>query len=252
MTPVLMLVLGLTITATSFLSGIFGMAGGMILIGILLAALPLVDAMALHAVTQMASNGWRGLLWWRHVRLAAAAAYLTGCCAAMLLWSFFRYVPSAPTAMLFLGLTPFAARLLPEGLKPDAGRISHGVVYGAICMCLLLLTGVAGPLIDTYFLGGKLDRREIVATKALCQLFGHGVKLFYFSSVIEQAASVDPAMMVVAIATSMVGTTFARRFLEAMSDAQYRTWAGRIIASISGYYVLQGTYLLIPRGLVFP
>jgi hypothetical protein len=40
--------------------------------------------------------------------------------------------------------------------------------------------------------------------------------------------------------------------LEAMSDTQYRTWAGRLIASISGYYVLQGAYLLIARGLVVP
>lgn len=252
MTPVLMLVLALVMAATSFLSGIFGMAGGMILIGVLLALMPVPQAMALHAVTQMASNGWRGLLWWRHVRPAAAASYLAGCCAAMLLWSFWRYVPSAPTAMLFLGLTPFTVRLLPERLKPDAARVSHGLVYGAICMCLLLLTGVVGPLIDMYFLGGKLDRREIVATKAVCQLFGHGVKLFYFSSVIDQAATVDPIMIVVAIVASMVGTSAARRFLEAMSDTQYRTWAGRLITSISGYYVLQGAYLLIPRGLPIP
>ena len=37
-------------------------------------------------------------------------------------------------------------------------------------MTLMLLTGVSGPLIDTFFLGGKFDRREIVATKAACQV----------------------------------------------------------------------------------
>ena len=252
MTALVMLVLGLAMVATAFLSGLFGMAGGMILIGILLAILPLPEAMALHAVTQMASNGWRGLLWWRHVRPRAATAYLAGASAAILLWSFFRYVPSAPTAMLFLGLTPFAVQVLPARLRPDAGRAGHGVVYGAICMSLLLLTGVAGPLIDTYFLGGRLDRREIVATKALCQIVGHGVKLVYFSNVIDQAASLDVRMMLVAIAASMLGTTAARRFLEAISDAQFRTWATRVIASISGYYVLQGTYLLFAPAFAQP
>jgi hypothetical protein len=34
-------------------------------------------------------------------------------------------------------------------------------------MTLMLLTGVTGPLIDQYFLGGRYDRREIVATKAV-------------------------------------------------------------------------------------
>ena len=47
MTPVVMSVVALSMFATAFLSGIFGMAGGMILIGILLALLPLPAAMAL-------------------------------------------------------------------------------------------------------------------------------------------------------------------------------------------------------------
>ena len=59
MSSLVVTLLLLTMVATSFLSGIFGMAGGMILIGVLLALLPLPQAMVLHAVTQMASNGWR-------------------------------------------------------------------------------------------------------------------------------------------------------------------------------------------------
>ena len=86
MSPLLIAALCLTMVGTSFLSGIFGMAGGMILVGILLALLPLPDAMMLHGVTQMASNGWRALLWWRYVRWSAvtlvppAAAPLRCCC----------------------------------------------------------------------------------------------------------------------------------------------------------------------------
>ena len=61
MTPLLIAALGLLMVATAFLSGMFGMAGGLILIGVLLALLPLPTAMVLHAITQMASNGWRAL-----------------------------------------------------------------------------------------------------------------------------------------------------------------------------------------------
>ena len=77
MATTLMLTLGLTMLGTSFLSGVFGMAGGLILIGVLLALLPLPEAMALHAITQMASNGWRGLLWWRYVRWSAISTFLS-------------------------------------------------------------------------------------------------------------------------------------------------------------------------------
>ena len=68
MTPLLIAALGLLMVATAFLSGLFGMAGGLILIGVLLTILPLPSAMVLHAITQMASNGWRAFLWRAHIR----------------------------------------------------------------------------------------------------------------------------------------------------------------------------------------
>ncbi len=76
----------LTMVATAFLSGIFGMAGGLVLIGILLVLMPVPEAMMLHGVTQLASNGWRGILWIRHVRWSAIAAYLGGCALALIAW----------------------------------------------------------------------------------------------------------------------------------------------------------------------
>ena len=249
MTAALLTALGLCMVGTAFLSGIFGMAGGLILIGILLVLLPVPEAMALHAVTQMASNGWRGLLWWRHVRLRAAAGYLVGSFLALGVWSFIQFVPDKPLATLLLGVAPFAVRLLPAQLKPDAAQLDHGVAYGAVCMSLLLLTGVAGPLVDTFFLGGKLGRREIVATKALCQIVGHAMKLIYFAGIAARASDIDGTLIAVAITASVVGTTVARRFLEAMSDMQYRTWSAYVVTSISSCYVLQGAYLFIAPAL---
>lgn len=234
-----------TMVGTSFLSGIFGMAGGLILVGVLLAILPLPAAMMLHGVTQLASNAWRALLWWRHIRWMPVAAYVAGCGLALLGWSMVRYVPDTPVALLMLGITPFMARLAPKSLRANPESPQQGVVYGVICMTLILLTGVAGPLIDTFFLGGKLDRREIVATKSACQVVGHGAKLIYFGGVIDQAASVDPILAGLAIAATMIGTSLASRVLEAMSDLQFRLWANRIITTIAAYYIIDGSYLLI-------
>lgn len=244
MNPLLVVTLCAAMVGTSFLSGIFGMAGGLILVGILLALLPVQDAMVLHGVTQMASNGWRALLWFRHVRWRPVAAYVAGCTVALLLWSFTRYVPDKPMALLLLGLTPFAARLAPADLRPNPDSPIHGALYGLICMCLMLLTGVTGPLVDTFFLGGKLDRKEIVASKAACQVFSHAMKLIYFGGLIDQAGSVAPIMAGLAIVASMTGTSLAARVLEALTDHQFRVWANRIITAICGYYVMHGAVLL--------
>ena len=108
----------------------------------------------------------------------------------------------------------------------------------------LLLTGVSGPLVDTFFLGAKLDRREIMATKAACQVFGHGAKLAYFGGIVDRAAGVDPVLAALAVMSSMLGTSLARRLLETMTDAQFRRWANRLITAVALYYVAQGTYLL--------
>jgi uncharacterized membrane protein YfcA len=249
MSATLMMVLLATMVATSFLSGIFGMAGGMILMGLLLALLPLPAAMALHAVAQIASNGWRGVLWIGHVRWRAAAAYIIGCLIALVAWSFFRYVPSKPLALFALGITPFLLLLLPARLKPDPENLLHGAFYGTACMTLMLLTGVAGPLVDSYFLGGRLNRKEIVATKAICQIFGHGAKLLYFGGLIDQAASVDPWLVIWVVAASMIGTALAKPVLERLNDTDYRTWAQRIITTIACAYLLQGGYLMAASAL---
>ena len=245
MLPATIAILVSAMVGTAFLSGIFGMAGGLILVGILLAIMPLPEAMMLHGITQLASNGWRGLLWIKYVHWRPVAAYIGGCAVAMIAWSYFRYVPSTPLALILLGVTPFMIRVIPAQFRPSPESHVQTAGCGVICMSLILLTGVSGPLVDTFFLNGKMDRREIVATKAICQMFGHLAKILYFGAIIDQAASLDPMIAALAIAASMVGTTLATRVLQAMTDKQFRAWANGIITVIAGYYIVQGAYLFV-------
>jgi uncharacterized protein len=246
-TALMMTGLGGLMVATAFLSGLFGMAGGMILIGVLLMLMPLPSAMVLHAITQMASNGWRAFLWRAHIRWRPVCVYLIGCALALLLWSITRYVPDKPTALLLLGVTPFLARILPSEIKPNPDSVWQGTLYGSICMGLMLMTGVSGPLLDTFFLGGNFERRAIIATKATCQVASHLTKLIYFGGIIDQAATLDPRLAVIAVAASMLGTTLSRRVLEAMSDQQFRRWANRLITTVASYYILHGSWLFLAR-----
>ena len=247
MTTLMIAALGALMVATAFLSGLFGMAGGLVLIGVLLALMPLPTAMVLHAVTQMASNGWRAVLWRAHIRWRPVFVYLIGCAVALGLWSVTRYVPDKPVALLLLGVTPFMARMLPSSVKPDPENIWQGALYGSICMGLMLMTGVSGPLLDTFFLGGNFERREIIATKATCQVASHFTKLIYFGGIIDQAATLDPLLAAIAVAASMLGTTLSRRVLEAMSDQQFRRWANRLITTVAGYYILYAGWLMLAQ-----
>src|SRR5262245_63370939 len=104
------------VLSTSFLSGIFGMAGGMILMGILLAIMPLPAAMVLHGVTQMASNGWRAWLWRAHIQWQIAARYAAGAVAVALALAVLRFTPSTAVALIVLGLMPLIGLCLPDRL----------------------------------------------------------------------------------------------------------------------------------------
>ena len=53
---------------TATLSGVFGMAGGLILMGGLALVLPVSAAFVTHGMLQLVANGWRAVLHRRHVR----------------------------------------------------------------------------------------------------------------------------------------------------------------------------------------
>ncbi|MGG5890735.1 TSUP family transporter [Falsiroseomonas sp. HC035] len=239
------LLLWTVMVATSLLSGIFGMAGGLVLVGVLLVLLPLPAAMALHALTQIASNAWRAAFLMRHARWRIVAAYAAGCLLALGAWSLVLFVPDKPVALIALGLSPFLLKLLPSGTRADPERPAHGVASGVASMSLMLLTGVAGPLLDSFFLGGRLDRHGIVATKAVCQVQGHALKLLYFGGLVAEAATLEPLLAGGAVLASMLGTLLARPLLAALTERQYRLWAGRLVTGIAAFYLAQGTWLLM-------
>lgn len=245
MTVSLIALLSLSIFFTAFLSGVFGMAGGMVLIGVLLVTLPVPTAMMVHAITQMASNVSRAVIWRRHIRWRTAAAYVAGCTAAVLVWLVVAFAPTKGVAFVGLGIAPFLVHLLPARFAADPTSAKQGVIYGFLCMSLMLLTGVAGPLLDSFFLGGRLDRREIIATKGMCQVLGHGFKLIYFGAITGSVAALDPLLIAMALGATFLGAAIAKPVLETMSDARFRAYAQILIVSISGYYVVHGGYLML-------
>jgi len=239
-------IVGLGVLATSFLSGIFGMAGGMVLLGILVAIMPLSAAMALHGVAQTASNGCRAWLWREHIRWGLAARYAAGSLVAVAAFALLAIRPTKAEALVILGLTPFVGLSLPARARLDVVRPGQGVLCGAVCTAMQLLAGVSGPILDVFFVHCGLDRRSIVATKAAVQTLGHSLKLAYFGALLSlDGAALEPLGVASAVALALVGTTASRAALDAMTDASFAKWSRRLIVSIAVGYLLQGGLLLM-------
>lgn len=222
---------------TSALSAVFGMAGGLLLMGIATAALPVAAAMVFHGVTQLASNGFRAALLWRHVHARGLLLYALGAGVAFaVLWQV-RYVPNATVVLLVLGALPFLTRLLP--VAPDFARPRSALAAGFLVGGLQLIAGVAGPLLDLFFVETRLDRREVVATKAATQVLSHSLKIVYFAPMIADGAVPAP-LLAGAAAAALVGTVAGGRLLERISDSAFRSWTRRIVLAIGGIYLVRG------------
>ena len=103
-----------SVLATSFLSGVFGMAGGMILMGVLVAFMPVSAAMVLHGAAQLTANGWRAFLWRRNSDFRIFGRFLVGLLAAALYDPVFTEGVTGPhslviVAVAFVALTAWKA-----------------------------------------------------------------------------------------------------------------------------------------------
>jgi uncharacterized protein len=245
--PLTLAVIGATILVTSFISGIFGMAGGLILLGVLLMFMDVAPAMVLFGTIQTAANGWRATLWVRHVDWGIVWRYLVGSTIMFLILRLVAILPSKAMLYIGLGLIPFAADLLPRRLTPDITRPGAPYICGAFIIVLQLLAGAAGHILDIFFQKSQLDRKTIVGTKAVTQVTGHLYRIAYFGS-FEFAfdTSIPWWAYGVAIALSFAGTSLAAPVLLRMTDDAFRLWSRRVTMSVAAAYLGRGLWLLVP------
>lgn len=246
MTTAAFAVIGVSILGTSFLSGIFGMAGGLILLGVLLLYMDVAPAMVLFGAIQMGANGWRALLWRAHVRWHLVWRYLIGSTTAFLLMRFVAYIPDKAMLYLGLGLLPFATEFLPKSATPDITRPGAPYICGFIIMVLQLLAGAAGHVLDLFFQKSQLDRRGIVGTKAVCQTVSHLLRILYFGSLAGLDSEIPWWTFIIALGLAFSGTSLAALVLERMTDHHFRIWSRRVIYAVSSTFLVKGLLLLAP------
>jgi len=146
--PLLILV---GVLATSVVSGIVGMAGGMILMAVLVAAYSVPVAMILHGVTQAGANGSRTWFLRRHVRWAVLWPYLAGSLICVGIVLLYRFVPDRGLVLILIGAMPWLALLLPRQSTIDVEHPTTAFGCGLSATAAQLLAGASGPLLDLFY-----------------------------------------------------------------------------------------------------
>ena len=225
-----------TTLVTSFISGIFGMAGGIILMAVLVALVSVATAMIIHGGIQMFANGYRAFLLRDAIDWRVFGHYCIGAAAGIATLFFVSWTPDKRALYLLLGLTPMLVWLPKERLHLDIKRREHAIIAGFGVQGLNTLAGVAGPMLDLFFVQADMTRQQIVATKSVTQALSHFVKIAFWSVPIVTAAgwSALPPwwLFAAAIPLSMLGTTLGKRVLERMNDIDFRKWMKGLVTAI--------------------
>ena len=240
------LIIILATLGTAFLSSIFGMLGGLILMGILVSIMPVSQAMVLHGLIQLTSNGYRAWLNRKDINWSIVATLIVGNIIALAGVVFVAFVPDRITVLLALGLLPYIAWALPKNAALDVSKKPIGLLAGMVVVATNLLAGVGGPLLDVFFQRVDMTRHQVVATKAVAQSLGHISKVIFFGFLTVSASNDWPVLWLVLIAmtASVTGTTLGKKILDKINDEIFFLWTQRILLSVGAVFIVYALYLI--------
>ncbi len=211
--------------------------------GVLATLLPVPLAMAAHGFAQLIANGTRLLSLFKHVDWKSSGFYAIGTAvAASGLW-FVSYSPSRALLFIVLGAIPLLS-LLPWAPKFDFQKPWHAVFCGIINTAAHLTAGVSGPVLDLFFVNSKMNRFEIIATKACTQTLGHALKIGYFASLATSLMELPLWLPAGVTAAAIVGTYLGGWVLRRMSEVDFRKHLRRLFIVIGCVYLLRGVWEL--------
>ncbi|MES2685146.1 MAG: sulfite exporter TauE/SafE family protein [Pseudomonadota bacterium] len=225
----LALLLSLTGLFTSALSGVAGLGGGTILIGVFYAlGLAPVEAIPLFAAVQLVSNLTRTAAYVRHVEWRAAGWFLLAAIPATALLAPFAATVSVHViqlilaALIAISLLPdfFAGQSAGQTAKPLPPRLAF-VAAGAANGALGMFVGATGLFVGRLFLRPEWPKQKVVATLALTQVFGHGLRVIAYG-LVGFSALAKPQLLLPVCGSVIVGTLLGKQLNGRLSEVAFR------------------------------
>ncbi len=247
--------LTIVVFATSALSGVFGMAGGLVLMAVLLGMVPVAAAMTLHAAIQLVSNGWRCILWRKHIVWGVLPWYGCGIVIGFTLMLIIRYVPDKAFALMMMGSLPLLAMAAGKIVRLSITNRLHAAAGAAILTFVHMASGAVGPLMDLLYNNAPFTRQQIISTKAFTQSVMHLIRLSYFGALIPMLGRtggglldyMDVRILPVFLVASIAGTSAAALIVRRISDRHFKTISSVLIAIISLYCLGSGVDLFFSQ-----
>ena len=241
------IVLALASLVTAAISAMLGMAGGILLLAVMLCFLSHGEAIPTHAVVQLASNGTRVLAFFEHVDRRAFGRFLLGVLPGWalgvgLLWSLGEPQRAEPflkalIGAFILGMTFVPRRPVGASAENGTGERGHLWLAGFLAGVAAMTVGTVGPLIAPFFPQAGLLKERLIATKALCQMSTHVAKIPGFLLLRDLNVSGLGLLAGVMVCMAVPGTLLGKRLLKGVSERHF-WYAYRAALTLAGVKLL--------------
>lgn len=240
--PGVSLLAAVLVIITAFLAAALtaavGIGGGLVLIAIMTALMPIAAVVPVHGVAQLGSNGARVVLQLRHVIWPVLGWFTLGGLAGVLLGG--QIAVSMPAWVLQTGIACFifASVWGPKMNVPKPGPRAY-MATGVVGTFLTLFFGATGPVVATVINRAELDRFQTIGTHGACMFVQHLLKVLTFG-VLGFSYGVWLPMIIAIVLAGFVGTWVGTRILNRLPEATFKRGFKYALTIMAVYLFISG------------
>jgi uncharacterized membrane protein YfcA len=205
---------------TSIISGMMGMAGGILLLVVIASTVPTIYVIPLFGCVQLVSNLTRLSVFYRHIQWKIIRYFLIGVVPGSVIGIYvFSLVPREiikPMIALFILLILY----LPKPQRRVHLLYPSFIVIGLVGGILGILLGTPGPFLAVFFYRNDILKEELIATKAACQAISHALKIPFFGFLGANLTAYWDTLLYLSVAV-VFGTMIGKKLLRTMSEKTF-------------------------------
>ena len=196
---------------TSLIAGVVGIAGGMVLVGVMPWYLPVPAIVPIHSAVQFFSNISRGLFAFSSIQWCYVKEYVFGALLGVCLFgAIYLWIPIDPLQWITPAIGIYILLTLWwKGLSQLFEKVESFYLVAAIQTGLGLFVGPTGPLATCILVKSLTQKNQLVATLATFMTIGHVFKIAFFVFIgfaFHEYLGLLIMMSLAAISGSYVGT----------------------------------------------
>lgn len=205
---------------TSALTASLGLGGGVAMLAIMGAGMPVASLLPVHGIVQLGSNFGRTVVQYRHVIWPLVLWFLVGSAIGIAVGG--QAITFIPDDAAKIVLALFILWSV-HGRKPKPEHVSRTffISGGVLSSFGTMIVGATGPLVAALLSARGLTKQPLIATHATCMVVQHGLKILAFGLLGFAYAAWLP-MLLAMVASGFAGTLAGTLALDNVPERLFR------------------------------